>query len=102
MGREYACHYCGRTNGKRTRDHKVPRVYGGALLGATNIVLCCALCNTIKGAREYGTFAAFFQEFLAAHGDEYRTADPDGPAVVMKKQFSRWLKKFTVTESRAA
>jgi 5-methylcytosine-specific restriction endonuclease McrA len=36
---EYACHYCERTDGSRTRDHKVPRVFGGTDI-AENIVRC--------------------------------------------------------------
>ena len=25
----YACHYCERTDGSKTRDHKLPRMFGG-------------------------------------------------------------------------
>ena len=57
---DYRCHYCGRTDGAETRDHKVPRTCGGAGRGAENIVLCCKMCNMIKSAREYGMFVAFF------------------------------------------
>lgn len=90
----YACHYCGRTNGARTRDHKVPRLFGGGTLGTANIVRCCQMCNGIKSARHYGTFVSLFGLFLEEHGEEYRAADPDdGKAIrAMSRKFSRWLR----------
>ena len=88
----YACHYCGRTNGLRTRDHKIPRIFGGAGL-ARNIVRCCQMCNMIKSARPYGLFVVLFREFLEAHGAEYQSADPDDFATVgvMHRRFNQWL-----------
>ncbi len=87
-----ACHYCERTDGTRTRDHKVPRMYGGkGLVG--NIVLCCQMCNIIKAARGYEWFVVFFRQFLEVYGDEYRTSNPDDWATVgaMTRRFNAWL-----------
>jgi 5-methylcytosine-specific restriction endonuclease McrA len=80
-GATYACHYCGRANGLRTKDHKIPRIFGGAGL-AGNIVRCCLMCNMIKSARPYGLFVVLFREFLEAHGAEYLSADPDDLATL--------------------
>lgn len=46
----YVCHYCERTDGSQTRDHKLPRMFGGTGLQGT-IARCCLMCNIIKGAR---------------------------------------------------
>lgn len=91
-GAAYVCHYCERSDGARTRDHKLPRRFGGTGI-AENIVRCCHMCNIIKGVREYTAFVAFFAEFLREHGDEYRAADPDnGKSVrVMRRKFDAWL-----------
>jgi hypothetical protein len=88
----YSCHYCARSNGAQTRDHKLPRKLGGTGIAA-NIVWCCHMCNVIKGIREYAAFVAFFGEFLREHGDEYRAADPDNGKSVkaMGRKFSAWL-----------
>jgi 5-methylcytosine-specific restriction endonuclease McrA len=88
----YACHYCQRTDGLPTRDHKIPRMYGGkGLVG--NIVLCCQMCNMIKSARPYQLFVLLFGEFLETHRDEYRAANPDDFATVvaMTRKFNAWL-----------
>jgi len=92
---EYACHYCGRTDGQRTKDHKVPKVFGGKLLGPDNIVLCCRMCNMIKSARHYGMFVALFGEFLELHGEQYLAANPDDARChrVMSRKFRSWLKQ---------
>ena len=92
----YSCHYCGRANGARTRDHKVPRFYGGAGLGRENIVVCCTMCNMIKSARPYGKFVLLLGEFLERHGEEYRAADPDDREVIraMQRRFDRWLRSL--------
>jgi hypothetical protein len=42
-----------------------------------NIVRCCLMCNSIKGARLYEWFVPFFQRFLELHGEEYRRANRD-------------------------
>jgi 5-methylcytosine-specific restriction endonuclease McrA len=44
----HACHYCQRTAGRPTRDHKVRRKFGGTNV-AENIVRCYQMCNAIKG-----------------------------------------------------
>ena len=90
---QYACHYCGRTNGARTRDHKIPRLYGGkSLVG--NVVRCCMMCNMIKSSRPYGFFLPLLNEFLEEHGVEYRAADPDDRKCIsaMARKFRNWLK----------
>src|SRR6187200_2747338 len=72
----YACHYCRRTDGRPTRDHKVPKIFGGkGLVG--NIVRCCRMCNSIKATRPYEWFVVFFGQFLEVHGEEYLAANPD-------------------------
>jgi hypothetical protein len=92
---EYACHYCGRTDGRPTKDHKVPKVFGGGLLGPENIVLCCQMCNLIKCSRHYGMFVAFFDEFLYEHGEQYYKKNPDASKHIrqMVKKFDAWLRK---------
>lgn len=92
---EYACHYCGRTDGKRTRDHKLPQVFGGRGLGSANIVRCCQMCNVIKSARHYGMFVALFGEFLQLHGEEYRATNPDDASGIrlMSRKFAAWLRE---------
>jgi hypothetical protein len=88
----YACHYCGRTNGVRTRDHKIPKIFGGkGLVG--NIVRCCRMCNSIKNSRPYGLFVALFGEFLEVHAQTYWAADPDDwdSIGVMARKFNKWL-----------
>jgi len=96
---EYACHCCGRADRLRTRDHKLPRRYGGARK-ASNIVRCCAMCNRIKDTREYKVFVILFKQFLEEHGDEYRAANPDdGKATPkMRRKFERWLEKLRGTQ----
>jgi 5-methylcytosine-specific restriction endonuclease McrA len=88
---EYACHYCGRSNGSRTKDHKVPKIFGGK--GGENIVRSCLMCNMIKNSREYGHFAALFREFLDEHEEEYQAADPDDFRTIglMHRRFNKWL-----------
>ena len=90
---DYRCHYCGRTDGSETGDHKVPKTFGGRR-EAENIVLCCRMCNMIKSAPEYGMFVVLFQEFLELRGQEYRAADPDDgrTITVMQREFDRWLR----------
>ena len=89
----YACHYCERTDGFRSKDHKRPKMYGGGALGLENIVRCCRMCNSIKGARLYEWFVPIFREFLELHGQEYRTANPDDWATIgtMTRKFDAWL-----------
>ena len=91
-GGVYACHYCQRTDGRQTRDHKVPKAFGGTK-SAANIVRCCLMCNTIKESRPYALFVLLFGEFLDLHGEEYRAADPDDGRLISKmhKKFSMWL-----------
>jgi 5-methylcytosine-specific restriction endonuclease McrA len=88
----YACHYCGRTDGSRTRDHVVPRFYGGSEL-VGNIVICCMMCNMIKSARPYGLFVVLFKQFLEAHGAEYHATNPDDFQTIgaMSRRFNKWL-----------
>jgi 5-methylcytosine-specific restriction endonuclease McrA len=88
----YACHYCERTEGVQTRDHKLPRMFGGAGLPG-NIVRCCQMCNIIKGSRPYNLFVVFFGQFLEVHGEEYRTANPDEGETIgtMARKFNAWL-----------
>jgi hypothetical protein len=76
----------------RTKDHKRPKIYGGTERVA-NIVRCCRMCNSIKGSRPYGLFAALFGEFLDEHGAEYRASDPDDWVTVgaMSHKFNAWL-----------
>lgn len=90
--RRIANHYCSRTDGTATKDHKLAKVDGGGD-GQENIVLCCKMCNMIKSAREYGMFVALFREFLQVHGEEYRDADPDHLVSIraMARKFDRWL-----------
>jgi hypothetical protein len=88
----YACHYCWRTDGRPTRDHKVPKIFGGkGLVG--NIVRCCRMCNSIKATRSYEWFVVFFAQFLEVHGEEYRAANPDewSSIGVMTRKFNAWL-----------
>ena len=102
---EYACHYCGRTNGMRTRDHKIPKAFGGSAMGTMNIVHCCRMCNAIKSARHYGMFVAFFSEFLELHRVEYRARDPDDMSNIrlMTSRFDKWLlAKQEICKTRAA
>jgi 5-methylcytosine-specific restriction endonuclease McrA len=65
---DYRCHYCGRTDGSETRDHKVPKMFGGTTI-LENIVLCCKICS---------------------RGQEYRAANPDDSRTIAK--FDRWLR----------
>lgn len=92
---EYACHYCGRCDGQRTKDHKLPKVFGGRGLGSGNIVRCCKMCNMIKGPRHYGMFVALFGEFLEFHGENYRAMNPDDLRCVqlMSRTFAAWLRE---------
>ena len=77
---------------QKTRDHKLPRKFGGANV-ADNIVRCCQMCNVIKGSRPYELFVVFFWQFLVEHGAEYRAADPDhGTSIrAMSRKFNVWL-----------
>jgi hypothetical protein len=88
----YSCHYCYRSEGAQTKDHKVPRLFGGTGI-ARNIVRCCQMCNSLKAARPYELFVFLFREFLEVHGREYREADPDDPLMVgtMTRKFNMWL-----------
>ncbi len=101
---EYACHYCGRTNGRPTRDHKVPKVFGGLLLGLENIVPCCQMCNVIKCSRHYGMFVALFGEFLEEHGEQYRGKNPDRARHIrqMHRKFAAWLRKQDAPHDESA
>jgi hypothetical protein len=88
----YACHYCRRTDGRPTRDHKVPKIFGGkGLVG--NIVRCCRMCNSIKATRPYEWFVVFFGQFLEVHGEEYLAANPDEWRSIgtMTRKFNAWL-----------
>ncbi len=89
----YACHYCGRTDGARTKDHKLPKILGGTKR-ADNIVLSCLMCNMIKSGREYGMFVLLFAEFLSEYGEEYRATDPDNFRTIggLHRRFNRWLR----------
>jgi hypothetical protein len=51
------------------------------------------MCNTIKDSRPYALFVLLFGEFLDAHREEYRAADPDDGRVISKmhKKFVAWL-----------
>src|SRR5689334_3083057 len=88
----YACHYCRRTHGRQTRDHKMPKAFGGSK-SAANIVRCCLMCNTIKDSRPYALFVLLFADFLEQHGEEYRAANPDDGRSIstMHKKFRTWL-----------
>jgi 5-methylcytosine-specific restriction endonuclease McrA len=88
----YSCRYCKRGDGVQTRDHKIPKVFGGKGL-VDNIVRCCQMCNSIKGARHYGKFVALFGLFLEEHGAGYRAANPDDWDMVgvMACKFNAWL-----------
>lgn len=44
------CQYCNVVGGKLTRDHIIPRGYGGKDIW-TNVVTSCFRCNTLKGCR---------------------------------------------------
>jgi HNH endonuclease len=96
---EYACHYCGRGEGSRTKDHKVPKLLGGSGQ-VENLVLCCKMCNSIKGSRLYEWFVPLFQNFLDLHGEEYRSANPDDWATIgaMNRRFNRWLNALNHAE----
>lgn len=53
FNRDPRCNYCRSTIsrfGKSTLDHVVPKSAGGTDAPA-NLVLCCRLCNSFKGAR---------------------------------------------------
>jgi len=91
-GRTYACHYCERSNGLRTKDYKHPKMYGGTTC-VGNIVRCCRMCNSIKDARLYEWFVLFFRQFLELHSEEYRTANPDDWSAIgaMTRKFNAWL-----------
>ena len=60
---------------------------------AANIVRCCQMCNSIKGARTYEWFVIFFRQFREVHGRRYRAADPDDWRTIgaMTRKFNEWL-----------
>jgi hypothetical protein len=97
--RSYVCHYCRRSDGQPTRDHKIPKIFGGKGL-AGNIVRCCRMCNSIKAARPYEWFVVLFGQFLEVHGEEYRAANPDERASIgpMARKFNAWLYALQHTE----
>ncbi len=101
---EYACHYCGRTDGKPTKDHKVPKAFGGRTLGRANLVPCCYMCNVIKSARHYGMFVALFSEFLEQHGEQYRRKKPERWRHIrqMQKKFDTWLREQNAPHDESA
>jgi len=70
----------------------MPKMYGGTSR-LDNIVRCCLMCNSIKGARLYEWFVPFFREFLEVHREEYSTANPDDWATIgaMTRIFNAWL-----------
>jgi hypothetical protein len=91
----YACHYCQRTDGARTKDHKLPKLFGGSGK-AENMAVCCKMCNLIKGPRLYAWFVPVFREFLDVYGDEYCAANPDdGETIrVMARKYDAWLHRL--------
>lgn len=50
MRDRYCCRYCGRTGGRLTLDHVMPRSRGG-LSNWKNLVCACSECNLRKGNR---------------------------------------------------
>src|SRR5262249_37642359 len=70
----------------------MPKMYGGTSR-LDNIVRCCLMCNSIKGARLYEWVVPFFPEFLEVHREEYSTANPDDWATIgaMTRIFNAWL-----------
>jgi hypothetical protein len=85
----YACHYCGRTDGKPTKDHKVPKSAGGG--DGANIIMSCKMCNMIKGSLKYEFFVSHFQPFLAENKEHYLAADADS-----LEEIKRWQRAFSL------
>lgn len=88
------CHYCTRTSGKRTRDHKQPRARGGTN-EPKNLVKACVMCNVIKTDVPYDVFAPVFEAFLAERRDAYLAADPDdyGTIRIWQRRFTLFLRR---------
>ena len=70
---DLTCVFCG--NAAETWDHLVSLVEGGKLRGLGhqigNLVPCCKLCNSQKGAKD---FAAFIKDFAKIKGDRSELA----------------------------
>jgi hypothetical protein len=98
-GGEYASHYCECT-GSRTRDHKIPRVFGGTDI-AENIVWCCQMCNIIKGTRPLRCSWSCFANSWRPTGK--RIAQPtldDWECIgAMARKFNTWLHGLQHRES---
>lgn len=58
------CAYCGRTDGKLTLEHVVPRARHGPST-EENTVLACRRCNERKGKMSAGDFIVRYQLFDA-------------------------------------
>ena len=62
------------------------------------------MCNTIKDLRPYRQLVSLFRDFLAEHGDEYRTADPNDEYWIrtMGRKFNPWLHVLSHAEDITA
>lgn len=58
----HACHYCGRTDVKLQREHKIPVSRGGGFT-VSNIVPACRSCNMRKHDRTDSEFFEFLKQF---------------------------------------
>lgn len=64
-----ACGYCGHSveqGATLSLDHIIPNIKGGSN-EATNLVTCCARCNSSRGVRSLRSFARAVAEYLG-HG----------------------------------
>ncbi|MBF0651280.1 HNH endonuclease [Dysgonomonas sp. GY75] len=64
----YRCAYCGKA-GKLTKDHVIPRHYGGPDM-VFNIIPACQSCNSSKGKRNAGQW--YRQQPFYSMGREVR------------------------------
>ena len=55
----FTCLYCGAQD-DLTLDHVIPEADGGPTV-ETNLVVCCASCNTKKGVIDVDLFAEYLQ-----------------------------------------
>lgn len=55
----YTCLYCG-AQGDVTMDHVIPEADGGPTV-ETNLVCCCADCNSKKGVIDVDLFATYLE-----------------------------------------
>jgi hypothetical protein len=64
-----ACTYCGKTGVKLSLDHLLPYSLGGSNK-ETNLVTCCAICNSARGNRPVKDFAVLVAAELGIEADD--------------------------------